>query len=223
MSSFFVPSSGGVALHHSFCVVLLGLFLLWVVLLFSFTCLVVLLGLLLPFGWCCCFSLSCLEVLPSSWGEGGGERLRSPSLPVGLFFLRSSCWVVLLGLFSTQRTKGRQHQKGEGKLNTTPKMRKPSLTTKQKRGGTPSHPKEAKEGNTTRMRRNNNITTKKEGGDQAAPPNRWRTQPHQREEKEGSTTQKEREIATPPKEGAKKEIKEYPTKRRGETQHYPKK
>ena len=70
-SAFFVPSLGGVAFSLSFCVVLLGFFLLWVVLLFflllfdgvvflllwmglllsPFFCRVVLPGLLLPFGW----------------------------------------------------------------------------------------------------------------------------------------------------------------------------
>ena len=75
--------------------------------LFTVSFCVVLLGFLLPFGWCCCFSFSCSVVLPSFSSLGCVCVLHLLCWVVLLGFLLPfgwcccfsfSCWVVLLGL-----------------------------------------------------------------------------------------------------------------------------
>ena len=58
-------------------------------------CWVVLLGFLLAFRWCCCFSFSCLVVLPSFSSFGWGHFITRLQLG-GVVWFPPSLWVVLL-------------------------------------------------------------------------------------------------------------------------------
>ena len=193
----------------SFCVVLLGFFPLWVVSPVWWCCLPsppLGSGAFLPssvgwcclvsspFWWCCCFSFSCLVVLPSfsSFGwrappKGGEGRQHHLTRETQRGKKPSSTTQKERERNTTQRgNKGRSiegalHQKEKEEQQHHPKARRrPSSTTQQKTRETHHYPKEGMEGSTTQQEKEKATT----------PPKRKRSNTEQEREKQ----------ATPPTE-----------------------